>query len=439
VTAPASVTTQRQIFFFWAPLAASWLLMCAEVPVLQAAIARLPDMQVQLAAFGIVSSLEIAIESPVIMLLATSTALATSRRNYLALRRFMIWINTLETIVALLMAFTPMYGLVVRSLMGIPPDIAEAARPGMGIMTLWTAAIGVRRFYQGVMIRHGHTRAIGYGTMVRLVSSGGTGILLALVTHLPGVYVGSIGLMAGVSMEALFVTIAVRPTVNRIMAGAEDQGNRALTIRDVLRFHAPLAATSLLTLFAQPVIGAALARMPKPEETLAAWPVIWGILSLFRSPAYALPEAVIALVNEHRLKSAVKTFCRRTGIVSSLAMVVMVITPLSGLYLRYVAGLPTHLSRYVFPGMVLGLALPFINSIHSWLRGLLVAAHSTKSVYWGMGLNLTVTSLLVIAGVLLHTPGTGTAVIALSAAFTTEIFYLRRTSRRLLAAHRPAS
>jgi len=89
--------------------------------------------------------------------------------------------------------------------------------------------------------------------------------------------------------------------------------------------------------------------------------------------------------------------------------------------------------------MVLGLALPFINSIHSWLRGLLVAAHSTKSVYWGMGLNLTVTSLLVIAGVLLHTPGTGTAVIALSAAFTTEIFYLRRTSRRLLAAHRPAS
>jgi Na+-translocating ferredoxin:NAD+ oxidoreductase RnfD subunit len=120
-------------------------------------------------------------------------------------------------------------------------------------------------------------------------------------------------------------------------------------------------------------------------------------------------------------------------------MLLMVVTPLSGVYLRYVAGLPDNLSSYVVPGIALGLALPFINSIHSWLRGLLVAAHSTKSVYWGMGLNLTVTSLLVIAGVLLHTPGTATAVIALSAALTTEIFYLRRTGRPLLAAHHPAS
>ena len=168
MTLPASVSTQRQIFLFWVPLAASWLLMGAEVPVLQAAIARLPDMQTQLAAFGIVMSLEIAIESPVIMLLATSTALSTSARNYLTLRRFMIWINVLATATAVLVAFTPVFDLVVRSLMGIPPDIADAAQPGMRIMTLWTAAIGVRRFYQGVMIRHGQTRSIGYGTAARL-------------------------------------------------------------------------------------------------------------------------------------------------------------------------------------------------------------------------------------------------------------------------------
>jgi hypothetical protein len=86
-------------------------------------------------------------------------------------------------------------------------------------------------------------------------------------------------------------------------------------------------------------------------------------------------------------------------------------------------------------GIALGLALPFINSIHSWLRGLLVAAHSTKFVYWGMGLNLTVTSLLVTIGVFCHAPGVATAVIALSAAFTTEIFYLRRTGKLLFAAH----
>jgi hypothetical protein len=377
VTLPASVSTQRQIFLFWLPLAASWLLMGVEVPVLQAAIARLADMQTQLAAFGIVMSVEIAIESPVIMLLATSTALSTGARNYFTLRRFMLSINVLATGVALVVAFTPVYDLLVRSLMGIPSNIADAAQPGMRIMTLWTAAIGVRRFYQGVMIRHGQTSSIGYGTAVRLFSSGGTGILLALTTHLPGVYVGSIALMVGVITEAAFVAFAVRGTVKRLLTGIPEPGKRVLSMGDVVRYHAPLAATSLLTLLAQPLIGAGLARMPYPQENLAAWPVVWGIVFMFRSPTFALQETVIALIAEKRLKGAVWKFCRRIGLACSGAMMLVVATPLAGLYIHYVAGLPEHLSRFVAPAVMVGLAFPFINSIHSWLRGLLMAAHST--------------------------------------------------------------
>jgi hypothetical protein len=434
VTLPASVTTQRQIFMFWVPLAASWLLMGAEVPVLQAAIARLADMQTQLAAFGIVMSVEIAIESPVIMLLATSTALSTHARNYITLRRFMIWINLGCTGIACLVAFTPCYDLIVRTIMGIPSDIADAALPGMRIMTLWTAAIGMRRFYQGLMIRHGQTRTIGYGTAVRLFSSGGTGILLALSSHLPGVYVGSIALMAGVFTEAAFVAWVVRGTVREILAKTPDPEARNLGVWDVVRYHAPLAATSLLTLLAQPMIGAGLARMPSPEENLAAWPVIWGIVFVFRSPTFALPETVIALIGERRLKDEVRRFCRRIGLGCSLAMLVMVATPLLRYYIFYVAGLPAHLARFVFPAVVLALAFPLFNSIHSWLRGMLMAAHSTKVIYWGMGLNLAVTAALVLAGAIIHTPGAQTAVVALIAALIAEIVFLRRAGRAQSAA-----
>jgi hypothetical protein len=426
VTVPSSVTTQRQILLFWLPLAASWLLMGAEVPVLQAAIARLADVETQLAAFGIVMSLEIAIESPVIMLLATSTALCTSTRNYLTLRRFMIWINVVATVVALLVAFTPLYDFIVRSLMRIPSNIADAAQPGMGIMTLWTAAIGVRRFYQGVMIRHGQTRSVGFGTVARLISSGGTGILLAVFTGLPGVYVGSIALMAGVSIEALFIALAVRPTVRRVLSATQQVEAGVLSMWDIARYHTPLAATSLLSLLAQPLIGAGLARMPHPEENLAAWPVVWGILFIFRSPAFALPETVIALTGEHRLKGAVRTFSLRIGAVCTAAMVLVVATPLIDLYISHVAGLPANLSRYVFPATVLGVGLPFINSIHSWLRGLLLAAHSTNTIYLGMGLNLAVTAIMVAGGVWVRTPGAETAVIALTTAFIAEVYYLRK-------------
>jgi hypothetical protein len=428
VTLPASVTTQRQILLFWLPLAASWLLMGAEGPVLQAVIARLADIETQLAAFGIVMSLEIAIESPVIMLLATSTALSTNARNYLTLRRFMIRVNLMATAISVLIAFTPAYDLIVRTWMGIPSHIADAALPGMKIMTLWAAAIGVRRFYQGVMIRNGKTRSIGYGTVVRLAGSGGSGILLAAFSGLPGVYVGGIALMTGVLAEAAFITWAVRPTVHRILAEDEDKDARIYSLAEVLRYHAPLAVTSLLTLLAQPLIGAGLARMSNPEENLAAWPVVWGIVFLFRSPTFALPEAVIALISEPRLKTAVWKFCCRIGVGCSVAMLLLAVTPLSKFYLQTIAGLPDNLSRYVMPAVGLALALPFINSIHSWLRGLLMAAHSTHVIYWGMGLNLVATVGILLAGGWIHAPGAQTAIVAVTAALILEVLYLHKAS-----------
>jgi len=425
VPSPASAFTQRQIFYFWLPLAASWLLMSAEGPILQAAIARLPDMETQLAAFGIITSLEIAIESPVIMLLATCTALATSARNYIVLRRFMIWLNSLVTLEALLVAFTPLYGFIVLTLMGVPKPIAEAAQPGMRIMVLWSASIGFRRFLQGVLIRQGQTRWIGYGTAVRLLSSGGGGILLAVLTDLPGVYIGSTALMAGVISEATFIACVARETVRDLLTGKVDPAVDTLSMRDVASYHAPLAATSLLTLLAQPLIGAGLARMPFPVENLAVWPVIWGILFIFRSPAYALPEAVIALISERSVKERVRRFCTLIGIICTAGMALLVVTPFFRIYLKFVAGLPDRLARFVVPAMLLALPLPFINAIHSWFRGQLMASRRTRDIYWGMGLNLALTAALVFAGVLFQTTGAGCAVIALTLAFLAELYYLR--------------
>ncbi len=183
---------------------------------------------------------------------------------------------------------------------------------------------------------------------------------------------------------------------------------------------------------AQPLIGAGLARMPHPEENLAAWPVIWGLLFLFRSAAFALPEAVIALAADRRLFEPVRVFCRRIGVASTAAMAVLAATPLLGLYLRYVAGIPEHLARFVLPGTLLAVVIPYINSIHSWFRGLLMYSRRTRVIYWGMGLNLSITAALVFAGVVLRTPGAETAIVALTLALVTEVYYLRRQSDKHL-------
>ena len=44
--------TQRRILALWWPLAASWLLMGIELPLFTACVARMPEPEVNLAAYG---------------------------------------------------------------------------------------------------------------------------------------------------------------------------------------------------------------------------------------------------------------------------------------------------------------------------------------------------------------------------------------------------
>jgi progressive ankylosis protein len=140
---------QRDIFWFWLPLFASWLLMTAEGPIISAAINRLPNEVIMLAAYGIVVSLSVTIESPIINMLATSTALVKDRPSFLLVRRFTIHWAIGLTVVAALVAFTPLFEVVVMDWLEAPPVVAAWVRPGMQIMTFWTAAIAWRRFLQG--------------------------------------------------------------------------------------------------------------------------------------------------------------------------------------------------------------------------------------------------------------------------------------------------
>src|SRR3990172_7197941 len=140
----------------WWPLAASWMLMGAELPALSAVVARMPDPKINLAAYGgVVFPLALIIESPIIMLLAASTALSKDMASYLKLRRFMMVSGGLLTAFHALLAFTPLYYVVVEGILGVPQEIVQPARLGLMIMLPWTWSIAYRRFNQGALVRFG--------------------------------------------------------------------------------------------------------------------------------------------------------------------------------------------------------------------------------------------------------------------------------------------
>ena len=62
-------------------------------------------------------------------------------------------------------------------------------------MTPWTWAIAYRRFNQGVMIRFGHSRAVGTGTVVRLTAE----VTVLLGTYLSGRVPGIVVATSGIS------------------------------------------------------------------------------------------------------------------------------------------------------------------------------------------------------------------------------------------------
>src|SRR5665811_2234801 len=170
-------------------------------------------------------------ESPIIMLLAASTALSKDWASYRKLRRFMMVAGAALTALHLLVALTPLYYVVVRGLIGAPAEIIEPARIGLIIMTPWTWAIAYRRFNQGVMIRFGHSRAVGTGTVVRLTAEVLVLVGAYLSGQVPGIVVAASAIVAGVLAEAVYAGLRVRVVI-------ETQVKTSEAIRPGLTFPA---------------------------------------------------------------------------------------------------------------------------------------------------------------------------------------------------------
>jgi len=237
----------RQIARTWWPLALSWLLMAAELPGLSAIVARLPDPKINLAAWGVVYAVALVIESPIVMLLSASTALSKDWDSYRKIQRFALWMGAILTALHAALVFTPLYYTVIVGLIRPPAEIVEPIRVGLALMLPWSWAIGYRRFNQGVLIRFGHSRAVGLGTLIRL---GAGGIVLVggyLLQTVPGVMVAAIAIMAGVLSELLYVCLRIRPVIRNQVRMAP-LVERQLTLRSFAVFYVPLVATSLLSL-----------------------------------------------------------------------------------------------------------------------------------------------------------------------------------------------
>ncbi|MBP8000740.1 MAG: hypothetical protein KA314_07290 [Chloroflexi bacterium] len=425
---------QRDIFWFWLPLFASWLLMTAEGPIISAVINRLPNEVIMLAAQGVVMGLSVMIESPIINILATSTALSKDWASFRLIRRFTLHMALVLTIITAVVSFTPLFTVVVEQWLGVEPDVAYWVRPGMQIMLLWSAAIAWRRFQQGVMIRFKQTRNVAWGTMVRLSFSVGAVVGLAWFTDWPGIIIGAMALMAGVIAEAGYATWAVRPQLQHELAPTNPPAKgEPLTYRNLFWFHLPLALTSVLVLMLQPMVTSSLSRLDNATLNLAAWPLVFQVSLMARSPAFALPEVVIALMKNRQDGQPLQRFTLSLVVLVTFIMAGFVLTPFSHWYLVNLQDAAPEVAALAQAGMIFLLPLPGMMVLVSWLRGMLIAHQFTRTVNEGMFVNLGITGLILVLAVWQRWTGLIAAAIALDMALLVELIYLFWRVRQKLA------
>lgn len=382
--------TYKKIFTFWYPLAASWLMMAVEGPFLAAVIARLPNSKFNLAAYGVAFSLALIVEAPIIMLLSTATALGKNRDAFFKLWRFTFTLNAGITALMLFTLIPPIFYFIAERLIGLPHDLARLTHTALLLLLPWPAAIGFRRFYQGILIRYNLTRRVAYGTMVRVTSMAISGLILYHL-NINGAFVGAAALSIGVTLESIASRIMVRGAMKELLQTppSEKDSKKLLTYGFITKFYYPLALMTVLSLGVHPMVTFFMGKSRFPIESLAVLPVVNSLFFIFRSLGLSFQEVVIALGGERNENYIpLRNFAFFLGLVVIAGASAVAFTPLSRIWFHYVSGLTVELASFAYVPTQILVILPPLTVLISLQRALLVNIKTTFPISIATGIEV---------------------------------------------------
>ncbi|WP_273266420.1 hypothetical protein [Flexistipes sinusarabici] len=370
-----------RIFVFWYPLALTWIMMSIEGPFLAAVIARMGEVKLNLAAYGIAYSFGLVVEAPIIMLMSASTTLVKNEFTYSKLKNFTIYINLFVTLFIVILIIPPVFDFVAYKILQIPEKIAEITHLATVFLIPWPAAIGFRRFYQGILIRSGLTRIVAYTTVFRLVFMGITAVTLFNITNLKGAYVGTIALSTGVIAEALAAYFLAQSSISEVKLN-DNTIDSDLTYTKITKFYVPLALTPFIALSAQPIVTLFLAKSVRPIDSLAVMPVVHSLTFIFRSMGLSYQEVAITFLNENAKAyyKKIRNFAFIIAFGSTSAVFLLTATPLADLWFIKVSALTPDLADFaIIPAMIMSL-LPALTVFISFERSVLVKDKITTPI-----------------------------------------------------------
>lgn len=381
------------------PLSLSDVTMACGDPMITTTLAHLPDAQVNLAAVGIAKSLAIFFESPIIMILHASNALAGSQDSRKALWRFTLLVGGGLTFLLSLLGLPIIFSFVGVSLLGIPSAMLATVSQVLLLMGGWPFAIAWRRYFQGLLIYHGQSRAVAKASIFRLFT-------LALVLTggfffpISGGILAGLALISGVVVEAIAVTIFARLSGATIPPQIE-QPNLPRNLAQVWKFYLPLANSMMVVWGGRAILISILARAEDATIAIAAWSAAWGLVLVIANSTRMIQQMVIKYHHQVSDKQLL-TFAISVGAACSTLLLFMSLTPVGDRIVQSFIANDLTLAKSMKPVLLICAIVPLLVALQNATQGFLVSenrtGHVNLSTWLGTGTLLIIATLAINKG-----------------------------------------
>jgi hypothetical protein len=173
-----------------------------------------------------------------------------------------------------------------------------------------------------------------------------------------------------------------------------------VTLRSFLHFYIPLVMTSLLIMLTPLIVSATLSHMPMSLESLAVWPVIIGLIAMFRNLGIAYNEVVVALLDRPQSWRNLRRFTRLLAVSTTVLLLLIALSPFSKIWFMRITALDPDLARMALLSLWIAIPLPALGALQSWFQGAILYSRRTRAITESVLIYLLTFALLAFGGVI---------------------------------------
>jgi progressive ankylosis protein len=436
---PRSPLTLHQFARFYAPLAATSLLLTLTNPLLTSALSRSVNPALTLAGFGVAFSLCGVLYSPLLVGQQVAATKLLSGLRFGPIQNFWLRIGGLCSLVAVAVAFTPVGEWVFGGVMGVSGDIFDEARAAIALLAPVPLLTAVRAVHQGRLVAGHRTNLIAVATGARTAVVALVAVVLTRSTP-GGAWVGAAAFTTGLLVETILVAGARAGAEGASHPVAAEGVEPGATDDRLLRFSAPLMVNVLLWWSTPVLINSVLARSPFPAEAIAAFVVVEGVAWFLAAPVGQYQHVSIGLVDCKHAHRTLQRWSYLLATAVALLIAAVSIPQVRRAALGAVFGLDAGLLTDIGAALPLAVAYPLLYGHRQYYQGLFTRSGHPDAVGWGAALR--VASVLAVAVMGLGPLGQAGATLGVLSAvvgLAVEAVFLERVSRRQVLSMLPES